>query len=105
MAGNPRFPACPEAVAAAKLHVQNVFAVLASQLREAGGQALLGEFGFSAADVLFVHCCNWAESISWLQFSGQGEPDEPDMKVLRDYLKVCREREAYRRASNKENFK
>ena len=47
--------------------------------------------GFTAADILFVHCCNWAESIGWAD-------KWADDAVLQKYLARCRGREAYARA-------
>jgi hypothetical protein len=58
-------------------------------------------------DVLFVHCCNWAESIQWATWAQPQSADEvtekaaPDGKhdTLRSYLDLCRSREAYKRAT------
>ena len=79
---------CPDAVAHAREHTSRVVHVLADSLR--AGPYLLGA-SFSAADILFVHCLNWGESIGW----AAAWTDRAD---LCDYLARCRAREAYARA-------
>lgn len=51
---------------------------------------LLGN-DFTAADIMYVHCLDWAESIGWLVGSGDG-----DGKCVA-YLEKCRTRDGYRR--------
>ena len=85
-------PAAPEAVEHARTHIARVFTVLAEQLQEAG-DFLLGDFGFRAADIIFVHCLNWAEAIGWGNQWIEG--DSPAMIHLRNYLSRCQARPAY----------
>ena len=70
--------------------------LLADELGRSGGEYLLGS-QFSAADILLVHCCNWADSIGW----AATWPDDlgPDLHAaLAAYLDRCRARDAYARA-------
>lgn len=53
---------------------------------------LLGN-DFTAADILYVHCLDWAESIGWHVDYG-----DDDNRKRRAYLEKCRTREGYRRA-------
>ena len=95
------FGACPIAVEHAKTHTSRTFAILAAQLRANGGPYLLGS-DFSAADILFVHCCNWAEAIGWGQaWTTALREQDADMQLLKDYLKQCRSRAAYQRTNAK----
>mmetsp|Transcript_10535 Transcript_10535/g.16034 ORF Transcript_10535/g.16034 Transcript_10535/m.16034 type:complete len:359 (+) Transcript_10535:52-1128(+) len=67
--------------------------------------------GFSAVDILFVHCCSWAQQIGWLEgnngtsihTSTMGNSDEnapkPLTPKLEAYLKQCRSRPAFMRAT------
>ena len=93
-------PAAPEAVQHAHEHVHKVFRVLAAELREAGDY-LLGDSGFSAADILLVHCCDWAQSIGWSEQWADGELNE-DMAHFAAYLARCRARAPYVAAKVKE---
>ena len=87
----------PDATEVARKHAVKVVDVLVDELTRAGGDYLLGA-DFSAADILFVHCCNWAESIGWGgRWQEPAEGDEP-MRALAAYLARCRARPAYARA-------
>jgi len=66
--------------------------------------------GFSAVDILFVHCCSWAQQIGWLEGNGtsittpaMGNSDKnapkPLPPKLGSYLKQCRSRPAFTRAT------
>lgn len=93
-------PAAPEAVAHARSHAHKVVAVMTGVLHDAGGEHLLGDFGMSAADMLFVHCLNWGEGIGWFQpfeLKEEGLSDT-QMAELKAYLARCRARPAYLRA-------
>eukprot|EP00747_Dinoflagellata_sp_TGD_P169980 gnl/TRDRNA2_/TRDRNA2_200345_c0_seq1.p1 gnl/TRDRNA2_/TRDRNA2_200345_c0~~gnl/TRDRNA2_/TRDRNA2_200345_c0_seq1.p1 ORF type:complete len:225 (+),score=31.17 gnl/TRDRNA2_/TRDRNA2_200345_c0_seq1:75-749(+) len=92
------FGAIPDAVAHAKSHVEQVIRVISADLA-AGGPYLCGE-DFSAADILFVHCLNWAETIGWATW--QAETDGGHSSALRAYLERCRTRPAYLAAKAKQ---
>ena len=82
-----------QAVAVAQQWFDKVMDVLSAEL--GSGDYLMGET-FTAADVLFVHCLNWAERIGWGQrWSGE---DKPEMKTIASYVTRCRARPAYIRA-------
>ena len=88
-------PRDPVATETARKHAAAVVRVFAEAL--AGSDYLVGDHGFSAADILFVHCCNWADSIGW----AATWPDDlgPDLHAaLAAYLDRCRARAAYARA-------
>eukprot|EP00928_Gymnodinium_smaydae_P025044 TRINITY_DN20087_c0_g2_i1.p1 TRINITY_DN20087_c0_g2~~TRINITY_DN20087_c0_g2_i1.p1 ORF type:complete len:319 (-),score=55.97 TRINITY_DN20087_c0_g2_i1:45-1001(-) len=88
------FTAVPEAVTVAKAHFERVVAVLVADLERSEGDFLLGSFGFSAADILFVHCLDWATAIGWLPVG-----NEKMDSILSGYLERCRSRDAYGRAT------
>ena len=96
------FGACPTAVEHARLQSARVFRVMARQLA-APGPYLLGAH-FSAADILFVHCCNWAEAIGggWAAWAAEPQGAAPaegdEFDAMRGYLRACRARGAYARA-------
>ena len=81
-------PAAPVAVETAKAHVSRVVGVFSDRLK---GRDFLVDDGFSAADIVFVHCVTWGESIGW---SDAWADDE----TLQAYLVRCRSRPAYLRA-------
>lgn len=54
---------------------------------------LLGD-EFSAADVLYVHCLDWATTIGWTDTWDGSSGDKVDA-----YLRSCHDRPAYRRAN------
>jgi len=87
----------PAAVAHAHTHVEKVIKVLVGELRASRGSYLLGT-DFTAADILFVHCLNWAESIGWATWctSDSSASQDPDADLINAYLERCRERPAYR---------
>jgi glutathione S-transferase len=91
------FGAIPEAVSHAKSHSLRTVGVLATQLRQSGGPFLLGA-DFSAADILLVHCIDWAEAIGWGEAwtgdagAAQVGADAENMQALADYLGRCRAR-------------
>lgn len=80
------FGACPQAVKEAKRQFDNVQAAMVSDL--VSGPFLLGN-EFTAVDILYVHCLDWAKSIGWFH----GEEG-----ALGNYLDVCKSRPAYQRA-------
>ncbi|KAL7545682.1 hypothetical protein ACHAWF_009032 [Thalassiosira exigua] len=68
--------------------------------------------GFSAADILFAHCCFWAQKIGWLERNVTTHATSPEMTTdgelatpkplvpkLAAYLKRCRSRPAFVRAN------
>jgi glutathione S-transferase len=87
------FGKSPEAIREAKRQFDTVQAVLVSQLMEKdhGGPYLLGS-DFSAVDILYVHCLDWAKRIGWLIRSDENEED-----ALGVYLQKCHSRPAYQR--------
>ena len=96
------FGACPIAVAHAKAHSSRTVAVLASEIRQRGGAFLLGP-DFSAVDILFVHCLNWAEAIGWGDtWTSALREDDADMRALATYLLRCRGRRAFEQTKSKQ---
>jgi len=78
------FGAIPDAVVAARKQFDRINAHLAQQLHP----YLLGSH-FTAADILYVHCLDWAKGIGW-----HGEwPSN-----VESYRQLCHERPAYQRA-------
>jgi glutathione S-transferase len=77
----------PEAVQAAKTQFTKANRSLSHQLKP----YLLGE-EFSAADILYVHCLNWAIAIGW---DDTWEGDDGMATRLVEYLSRCRSRPAY----------
>ena len=97
------FGGCPTAVAHAKAHTARTIAIFSSDLRRTGGPYLLGP-DFSAADILFVHCCTWAENSGWGEaWTTALREDDADMQALSSYLGRCRSRAAYQRTQAKKN--
>jgi glutathione S-transferase len=90
------FGAAPVVVAAAKQHFAITLGVLATELRAAG--AYLHGAEFSAADILLVHCLDWAAAIQWLD-SALATLDAALTQHLREYRVRCSARPAYLRAS------
>ena len=92
----------PTAVAHAQQHTARVFRIMARQLATPGPY-LLGAT-FSAADILFVTLCNWAERIggewaAWATTKPGAEPAGGDeFDAMRGYLLECRARPAFVRA-------
>nr|QJU71806.1 glutathione S-transferase kappa 1 [Gambierdiscus pacificus] len=94
------FGTIPEAVAAAKEHTQRCFEVLAADLKQVGGPYLLGA-NFTAADILLVHCLDWADVIGWLPDSGQSV----ELQGLLEYRDLCKARPAFQRTLAKKEAK
>ena len=88
------FGPAPDGVAGARKQFGRALKVMTGELSKSRGDYLLGG-RFSAADILFVHCLDWAEQISWLG-PGGGEQPQPELAA---YLARCRERPAYREAT------
>lgn len=80
------FGKSPEAVTEAKRQFDASNQVLVDQL----SPYLLGD-DFTAADILYVHCLEWAETIGW-----NDNRVFHDSKLV-DYLKLCRSRDGYQR--------
>ena len=86
----------PAATEVARRHTMEAMNVVAMELGD--GPYLLGE-SFSAADILLVHCMDWAESIGWgVQWVFTPGDEEVSMVKLREYAERCRARPAYARA-------
>jgi glutathione S-transferase len=83
------FGACPQAVEEAKRQFDKVQAAIVSDF---SGPYLLGS-EFTAADILYVHCLDWAKSIGWFHDVEEG--------ALVQYLDLCKSRPAYQRAAAK----
>ena len=99
----PHFGAIPEAVAHARGHFDRVIRVQAAELARGGTDGYILGAQFSAADVLLVHCLNWAEAIGWGAAwqegaSGDGEC-RCELPSIAQYLLRCRARPAYLRAT------
>ena len=88
------FGKSPEAVQEAKRQFEKVQGVMEKQLSEPGPY-LLGS-DFSAVDILYVDCLNWATSIGWFKV-----PMEDG--VMQNYLNLCKSRPAYKRTAAKRN--
>jgi len=103
------------AVKEAKRQFDNALDVM---INEIGDKEYILPSGFSALDIVFVHCCNWAQQISWLQksngssinssISTTSKDQDDDEKTtqpkalhpkLAEYLKRCRSRPAFIRAN------
>eukprot|EP00941_MAST-03F_sp_MAST-3F-sp1_P003143 g3143.t1 len=80
----------------AKSQFKRTIDVLVHEMKATTGPYLLGS-KFSACDILFVHCLNWAESNKWGEIWTENKDDDEGMKMLQEYLKLCRDREAYKR--------
>ena len=78
----------PGAVKEAKRNFDANNNILAKQL--VGENYILGE-SFSAADILWVHCLDWAETIGW----DNSWVEESCTDRLKRYLDRCRSRPAY----------
>ena len=77
----------PTAVEHAAQHLQRMNGQLAQQVVTSGGPYLLGA-KFTAADILYVHCRDWASSIGW-------KKQWPEH--LAEYRAKCHERAAYQK--------
>ena len=103
----------PDMVAHAQSHFYKTLRIQAADIKD-GGYLLGG--AFSAADIFFVHCCNWAEAIGWAKpwkgdssssgsdgegkaaAAGGGATEGVELPGLALYLERCRGRPAYARA-------
>ena len=86
-----------EAANVAREHVDKIVSMLAGELCGSDGEYLLGS-NFSAADILFTNCLDWAEDIEWgSRWVSPATDDEP-MQQLAAYAARCRARPAYLRA-------
>ena len=63
--------------------------IIARELESSGGPFLMGS-QFTAADILYVHCLDWAVKNGW--------QDSLRSEMVVNYLNICRERPAYQRA-------
>ena len=106
------FGSAPVAVKEAKRQFDNALDVM---INEIGDKEYILPSGFSALDIVFVHCCNWAQQISWLEKSSgsinssiSSTSEDQDEKTTRpkaldpklaEYLKRCRSRSAFIRAN------
>jgi len=85
------FGDAPTAVREAKRQFDNAMGVMLTELKDCSKDCdddgdddndddsyhLIPSFGFSAADILFVHCCNWAQQIGWLEKKSMETPLTP----------------------------
>jgi len=87
------FGEAPTAVETAKNQFSRANACLVDQLNP----YLLGE-DFSAADILYVHCLDWAGLIGWDE---TWKDNETTAAAIETYLERCRSRPAYQRTQGK----
>lgn len=96
------FGEAPTAVQEAKRQFENALDVVAAEIAPTG---------FSAVDILFVHCCVWAQQIGWLERTVSAAKEQTDSSDSGDanapvepkhlspklaaYLKRCRSRPAF----------
>jgi glutathione S-transferase len=78
----------PDAVEHSEQHFQRMNEQIAGQVITSGGPYLLGA-KFTAADILYVQCLDWASSIGW--------KTEQWPEHLAAYRSKCHERAAYQR--------
>lgn len=85
------FGDAPTAVREARRQFDNAMGVMLTELKDCSKDCdgnrdgeddddsyyLIPSFGFSAADILFVHCCNWAQQIGWLEKMSMMTPQQP----------------------------
>jgi len=62
---------------------------ISKELETSGGPFLMGS-QFTAADILYIHCLDWAEKNGW--------EDSVRSEIVASYLDICRKRPAYYRA-------
>ena len=77
-------------VSHARTHAGNVVRAFATSMRQWKSDYLVPGEGFTAADILFVHCLDWGASIGWA--------DDWADASLDAYVERCRGRAAYQRA-------
>ena len=101
------FGVAPIAVQEAKRQFNNALDVM---IDEIGDKEYILPSGFSALDIVLVHCVAWAQQISWLEKNSSGinisstsEDQNEKTKALdpklAEYLKRCRSRPAFIRAN------
>ena len=95
------FGKCPTAVQEAKRQFDVVQAVMVSQLRK-GRAHIYWEVTFTAVDILYIHCLDWAKSIGWFTYSQEDEENGKDDDALGVYLQLCHSRPAYQRTLAKQ---
>jgi glutathione S-transferase len=78
----------PDAVAHAAEQFQRMNAQIAQQIVTSGGPYLLGA-NFTAADILYVECLDWASRIGW--------KTEQWPEHLAGYIRKCHQRAAYQK--------
>ncbi|KAL7468070.1 hypothetical protein ACHAXS_008301, partial [Conticribra weissflogii] len=89
------FGGCPTAVREAKRQFDNAMGVMLTELEDCSKDGpfddvdgdvdsyyLIPSFGFSAVDILFVHCCNWAQKIGWLEQKKTSSLSSPSKSAL-----------------------
>lgn len=86
------FGVIPEAAQAAQAQFERMHQRIAQPL--ANQPYLLGN-SFSAADILYVHCLDWAKLLGWDIF-GQLESEHQE-RWIHEYLNRCHARPAYQR--------
>ena len=111
------FGEAPTAVQEAKRQFENALDVVAAEIAgdESDGsvdeEMYLLPTGFSAVDILFVHCCVWSQQIGWLERTVSAAKEQTDSSDSGDanapvepkhlspklaaYLKRCRSRPAF----------
>lgn len=89
-----------EAVAEARKQFRRANDSLARQLNP----YLLGK-DFTAADILYVRCLDWAKSIGWEEEWNNNQEEESNhyTKDLHKYIDMCHSRPAYQRAVERRN--
>uniref|UniRef100_A0A7S0L0G4 GST N-terminal domain-containing protein n=1 Tax=Asterionellopsis glacialis TaxID=33640 RepID=A0A7S0L0G4_9STRA len=90
------FGTIPEAVSVAKRNFESVNRILVTQL---GSENYILGANFTAADILWVHTLDWAESIGW----EKAWAEDDDMNRLYQYIHRCRSRPAYIRTFDKKS--
>ena len=80
----------PDAVEHAGQQFQRMNAQISQQVVTSGGPYLLGT-NFTAADILYVHCLDWASSIGW-------KKQWPEH--LAEYRAKCHDRAAYQKVKS-----
>jgi glutathione S-transferase len=78
----------PDAVEHSEQHFQRMNGQIAQQVVTSGGPYLLGT-KFTAADILYVQCLDWASSIGW--------KTEQWPEHVAEYIAKCHERAAYQK--------
>merc|ERR1712157_277623 len=85
--GGKFFTFVPDAVTHARKYFNKTNRCLMKQLSSSTHQYLLGK-NFTAADIYYVHCLDWSQSIGW-------DDKWKNNNVVLEYLNLCRSRPAY----------